>query len=323
MKKGFDYPTCKGENYMVVEKLNQNLGSSRKKRPSELECWQEKIYPMIGNKFKLEIMENIMKKNEAMQQVTMNFGNEISSYLNQYKEDVPEWLRNYKEGGQVTFADVMSGRVGYYPGSGFDGTLMKLGNMSHSVHSFLYVDYGISKREIVNHLAQPRSINGYHRIGRIEWKEKDITPNGPYPCNVMKNPLHFDDPKAFVDPKEVPYCFTDIMERNENRDESKGSQRFAITFLFADGIDTYYQIFCREYKKAPWIFLLQDHGFGGNYDCFGKRGILDEIIKKNDIRPRFVLCGDNTDIWDGYKKLNLPAINGGLHYNPRFLYEVK
>ena len=35
----------------------------------------------------------------------------------------------------------------------------------------------------------------------------------------------------------------------------------------------------KEYSKAPWLFLLQDHGFGCNYDCFGTGGILDEIIQ--------------------------------------------
>lgn len=261
-----------------------------------------------------------MEKTEVKKQFVMNLGNEVSSYLEQYREEIPEWLMDYEQGKEVRFSDVMSGRVGYYPGAGHDGTLMKVGNMSHSVHSFLYVDYGISKKDLIKHLALPRSIYGYHSIGRIEWVEKDITPNGPYPCNVCKKPLFNSNPKWFVDPDETPYCFTEIMERDDDRDDSWGAERFAITFLFADGIDAYYQIFCREYKKAPWIFLLQDHGFGGNYDCFGRGGILDAIIKKNGIRPEFVLCGDNTHIWTGYKRLNLPPVNGGMHHNPRMLY---
>ena len=40
---------------------------------------------------------------------------------------------------------------------------------------------------------------------------------------------------------------------------------------------TYYQLFVREYSKAPWLFCLQDHGWGGNYDRFGKDGILEAI----------------------------------------------
>lgn len=66
---------------------------------------------------------------------------DIYTYLKDYREEEPEWIARYLRGEQITFKDIMSTRVGYYPGSGFDGELMKVGNKSHSVHSFLYVDY--------------------------------------------------------------------------------------------------------------------------------------------------------------------------------------
>ena len=245
----------------------------------------------------------------------------VSSYLSKYEEDVPLWLQNYKRGGNVSFEDIMSSKVGYYPGSGYDGTLMRVGNKSCSVHSFIYVDYGLSKKDLINHLALPNSIRGYHSIGRVEWEESDILPNGQYAPNVFKKPLYFADPNCFVDKNEKPYCFTEILERDEDRDAAWGARRFCITFLFADGITSYYQIFCKEYCKAPWLLLLQDHGFGGNYDRFGKGGILDAIVMKNGIRPEYVLCADNTRIWDGYEMIaDLPEDRGGMHLTPRRLY---
>ena len=248
---------------------------------------------------------------------------DISSYLSQFEEDMPLWLWKYKEGMPVSFSDIMAGRVAYYPGSGYDGTLIKVGNRSRAVHSYLYVDYGIGKEDLIKHLAEPNSIYGYHSIGRIEWNENDILPNGQYPLNVHKNPrTPYNGP---LKPDEKPYCFTEILERNPDKDEDFGAKRFAVTFLFKDGIDTYFQLFCMEYKKAPWIFLLQDHGLGGNYDKFGKggskEGLLDAIIRKNGLRPQFVICADNTRIWDGYKEITeLPPINDGKH-NPRRLYK--
>lgn len=229
-----------------------------------------------------------------------NLRKEVYSYLLQYKEDVPQWLKDYGNGMPISFADVMSGRVGYYPGSRFDGTLIKLGNKSHAVHSFLYVDYDVSREEMENHLAEPNSLRGYHSIGRIEWKESDMLPNGQYVLNVYDYPrLPSTAPRLVL--REKPYCFTEILERNADCDDSWGSERFALTLLFADGIATYYNLFCREYNKAPWIMLLQDHGFGGNYDRFGKNGLLDAIIHKNNIRPTFVICDKCTRIWDGYE----------------------
>ena len=253
-----------------------------------------------------------------------NTKNSVYSYLSQYREEIPKWLNDYANGDKVSFADIMSNRIGYYPGSRIDGTLMKVGNKSHSVHSFLYVDYGISKMELINHLAQPSSILGYHSIGRIEWDEKDIMPNGQYPLNGSKTPLHNQDPCSFVLKNEKPYCFTEILERDEDKDDSWGAIRFSVTFLFADGIASYYQIFCKEYKKAPWIVLLHDHGFGGNYDRFGKEGILDAIIIHNKIRPPFVLCADNTKIWHGYElEEGLPPVSrAGMHDSRRLYRDV-
>lgn len=70
------------------------------------------------------------------------------SYLKQYNENIPYWIKNYKEGMDVAFDTVMGGRVGYYPGSGFDGNLVAVANKAHCVHSFLYVDYR-KKRMVV------------------------------------------------------------------------------------------------------------------------------------------------------------------------------
>ena len=241
---------------------------------------------------------------------------EISAYLSQFKEEMPEWLSNYRRGSKVTFSDIMSGRVGYYPGSEYDRNLIEVGIKSHTIHSFLHVDYGVSKKDLLDHLYQDNFIKGYHIIGRKNWKEKDFLPNGQYPLNID---LQGRTPKSFID--EKPYCITLIMGRNANLGDEWGVKRFAITYLFADGITYYYQLFCKEYKKAPWMFLLQDHGFGGNYDIFGKYGFLDEIITKNGIRPGFVLCADNTPIWEGYDLVTgLPPVHGGMHHFERRLY---
>ena len=91
---------------------------------------------------------------------------EISQFFKQYKEEIPYWLKNYYEGMDVAFDTVMGGRVGYYPGSGFDGNLVAVANKAHCVHSFLYVDYLVKKEELEN-MMDKGPFHGYHSIGRI------------------------------------------------------------------------------------------------------------------------------------------------------------
>ena len=249
---------------------------------------------------------------------------EMHQYLKNYREEIPAWLKNYTRGEKITFKDIMSSRVAYYPGSGHDGMLMRVGNMSHSVHSFLYVDYGLSKSGLEEHIAQENSIRGYHPIEKIEWKESDLMPNGQYqyPVDIM-NQLRHRDPNAFVNKNERPYCFSVIMERDDDRDDSWGAERFVVTFLFADGIATYYQLFVKEYSKAPWLFLLQDHGFGGNYDCYGAGGILDQIIHESRCYPTFVIFGDGggTGIWKGYEQVaDVSPLYRGMHRRDLFKF---
>ena len=55
--------------------------------------------------------------------------------------------------------------------------------------------------------------------------------------------------------------------------------------------------------KVLWIFLLQNHGFGCNYNRFGKDGYLDAISRESNIRSEFVFCATNTQIWDGYSRV--------------------
>ena len=118
-----------------------------------------------------------------------------------------------------------------------------------------------------------------------------------------------------------PFCIMEIYERNKEKGDSWGAERLALTYLFADGITAYYELFVSQYEKAPWLFLLQDHGLGGNYNKFGKGGILDEIIQRYERFPTFVIRDvRSTSIWDGYYPiLEVTAVFGGLHWKPRIL----
>lgn len=227
----------------------------------------------------------------------------MHEYLKEFREDVPQWLTDYQPGDKVSFDEFMRCRVGYYPGAEFDGNLVKIGNMSHSVHCFLHADYGVSREEMEKHLAKDGCLADYHSIGKVDWSDA----------------VHIDGHPGFR--KLKPYCFMEVFERNADKDDSWGAERLAVTFLLADGINAYEQLFVSQYKKSPWIFLLQDHGFGGNYDRFGRGGALDRIMQKVEEKPEFVICGVNTDVWGGYFRINrVLATCGGMHRTTRHLY---
>lgn len=242
---------------------------------------------------------------------------QIFDYMRKYREPVPEWLVNYHPGGQLTFDQILSGRFSYYPGFGHDGTMIYVGNKSHAVHSHILLDY-LNKLE--EDLKQVNSITGYTSIGHHDWRLTDILPHGKYAYNVSHKPMRA--PNAFIKDCQ-PHYFTEILQRDEGLDDSHGAERMAVTVMRVDGIDAYYQLFVREYGRTPWIFLLQDHGFGCNYDRFGCNGLLHAILKKNKCFPDFVISEDK-NIWDGYEQIvEAGYICGGMNHYRRGLWRLK
>lgn len=244
----------------------------------------------------------------------------IEDYLKMYGEEMPMWLRCYRPGNHVSFSDFMEGRVAYYPGSGLDACLVDVAASAGCVHSFLYVDYYTRRKDIESFL-EGRGFRGYRSIGRVEFLESDLMPYGQHRLDFDYKP-RYENATAFVNRAETPYCFMEILERCQHYGSETSSGRIAITFLFADGIMTYYQLFVREYRKSPWLFLLIDHGFGGNYDVFGGGGLLEKIIIEHCCSPKFVLCYKYNSIWPGYTTVEgLESVRGGMHDDERILYE--
>ena len=169
-------------------------------------------------------------------------------------------------------------------------------------------------------MSQIERLPGYRSIGHFDWTIDDILPHGFQVYKTSYRPWF--NPNTWTN-NQSPHYFTEILERLPSKDDNYGAKRIALTSLCADGIDFYFQLFVKEYKKTPWLFLLQDHGFGCNYDRFGKDGLLDRIMTDHNSWPEFVICDNKngTTIWDGYAKIeNITPVIGGMHHNVRSLF---
>ena len=245
--------------------------------------------------------------------------NTIEHFLSRYGETTPSWLEHYRPGEHVPFSYFMRERVAYYPGCGLDSCLVDVAAAAGCVHSFLYVDYYTRRKDIESFIEQ-NGFRGYRSIGRVEYSEADLAPHGQYPLDI-DHKTNYENAMSFVNKDEKPYCFMEILERPSWHSSNTSPKRIAVTFLFADGIMTYYQLFVKEYAKAPWIFLLIDHGFGGNYDSFGGGGLLEKIILKHHCLPNFVLCYKYNSMWPGYETVDAESVRGGMHNDERILYK--
>ena len=244
----------------------------------------------------------------------------LHDFLLSQHEACPAWLEGHKKGDPFRRDDFFSSRIVYYPGAGSDGHAVKAFGSAHAAHSFVHVDYMLTKAEILRNLTGGRPLRydspflGYGVLDLMDLEESDLSPHGWKP-HVSPNTAHSPG-RGFT-----PFGFLAVLERDHGHDEAHGPSRLAILFLGADGHATYDALFCQDGRHPLFAVLLQDHGFGGNYDRFGQGGLLEKIALKARVWPDWLLVGDNTKAWNGYEGVqDVDGDVGGMHSNLRRLF---
>ena len=82
-----------------------------------------------------------------------------------------------------------------------------------------------------------------------------------------------------------------VLEKEPSSVETLGPNRLALWFISGDGVATYDAVYANENAIPPFVFVHQDHGFGGNYTNFGNDGLLHAIAEQSNVYPRFILHG--------------------------------
>jgi hypothetical protein len=135
---------------------------------------------------------------------------------------------------------------------------------------------------------------GYRSVARIELGEQDL---------VSGNWIRHAEPgegRPLFEPAP-PFGLVEILEREQPFDDSHGATRLAILFLGSDGFAAYDALFCQDnHVPPPFCIVSQDHGFGGNFDSFGKGGLLERLAQRTNVFPKFLLVGDNATPWEHY-----------------------
>lgn len=232
-----------------------------------------------------------------------------------YAEATPTWLKFYSKGQATPLAEFLHSRIVYYPGSGCDWHPIEVFGGSCSAHCFIYVDYLLSEAEVVGTLLQGEyGLEGYQLLDSVPISETELRRAIPWK-------KHYLPPDELLRAAEAargirdggnapaPYARLVVLERKA--DWHEGAERIAVLFLGADGHATFEAVFANRNATNLFGFLLQEHGFGTNYDRWGKGGLCDKIMQRSKVFPRFVLtdaeeCPRHADggLYDGYQKIH-------------------
>lgn len=231
----------------------------------------------------------------------------------------PTWLQSFDASSRFNRDEFFQSRVVFYPGCGTDGHAVEVFGGAHAAYAFVMADYAAwQETSVQSELApdHPHRFRGY----RVAWEQQlqveDLL-SSEWTPHVRPSEVENSDKFAS---RSAAFGRFVVLEREPDFGVQHGAERLAIVFLGADGIATYDALFCQGVGdvQAPYAVLLQDHGFGGNYNRFGGGGLMETIAARTRTWPEWLLVGENTSAWGGYRRVRSIAPSaGGVHRQRR------
>ncbi len=279
---------------------------------------------MIDDVTAVALVANVPEPPNAVQPAPVHLMPSPIDVLTADAEAMPKWLADYTPGDPFPRKNFFASRIVYYPGSETDGHPLRIFGKAHAAHCFVYADYNFSAATVDEQLSNEENTQhpkGYKLLDLLELQENELTPHGWTPhCNVDMNRHNFGDSR----PPEGPFARFAVLQRKDSFDDDHGPERLAYIHVGGDGYATFDALFCQEAFNLPYAVLLQDHGFGMNWnrDGFGgEENLLRQLAQgSGKPQPEWLFVAEHTEPWPGYQRASGPD-RGGMHWVDRFLYK--
>ena len=242
----------------------------------------------------------------------------IVETLRQYREPLPDWLR--QPSPRFDRENFFRSRTVYYPGYGTDAHPVKVSAEAHAAHTFVYVDYGVSKEAVRDRVYRRRGpgFKGYEVEHDEKVEEPVLLPVGWTASNQEASA------KAAEGSRVEPFRWYVVLKRDKDHDDDHGPERLAMLFVGGDGFAMYDALYCQQDgTPPPFLVLLQDHTWDANYDRFRAGGLLERIAFDRGVYPEWLMVGEYNgqfEPWEGYLDVGVDPEPGGIHCTPRKLF---
>jgi len=205
--------------------------------------------------------------------------------------------REYVQANQALFHD---GLVVYYPGSAVDRDSFHTFETCRSP-VFIHADYMTTAGQVHDEV-----------LGRTGWRIAEVGDLNPGHFG-----MRFWDDFWANHPKSRDFANLGTAFGIRASLVSGDGDRATFVFLHTDGIGTY-RVLTRLGRVD--VVLLQEHGFGGNWDKFGANGALHQSAAGH--LPPWLYVAENTDPWPGYTRVTdyTCYADGQMHAHKRALF---
>lgn len=194
----------------------------------------------------------------------------------------------------------------YYPACELDGDPVKF--LAGNVYSFVYVDYGVGRKNLLENLEWPQGFYGYELVGKTDLTENDLAPSGWRPILPTS---HDGRPEQFRQYTKEGFASWVVFERNPNFGPSHGPDRFSLLYIGGDGAATFQALYHTN-RIAPHIIAViqPGTGFGLNWTdfCDPNKILARSVLGNPTGKPRYLLVGGwgshyDSPCWPEYSQL--------------------
>ena len=249
---------------------------------------------------------------------------EQTEYLyNNYREPTPDWLMAIDGDSEIPWKQFFESRTVFYPGAGMDPHTVEVFGGAHCAHCFINVDY-LDMKTGVEFKTRERTFSekDLERDETIRQAHKyyDLSkPLFPGYTLVFSRSLSegeffamFDNPYSYRRDPDLQrfrarsdfdnyghFVKFYVFERNADCTNPRAVERFALLYLGADAFPVFNAVYAQG-RVNLFAAIIEDYGFGCQYERFGNRELLHEMAKKANVFPEFIMSRDRYGVWKNY-----------------------
>lgn len=239
----------------------------------------------------------------------------------------PSWVREISERGECDsfpLQKILQDSL-YYPAAGLNGTPVKF--LGGNIHSFVYADYGVSKREFLANLSgtgRDCGFLGYSSVLQRDIRVGEIVPQGWVPPLLPDNSY---DRRFLLEQERIadPFGLWSIWKRAPGFPPEHGPEAFSFLYCGGEMSCVYQALYNRNFIKPKVLVIIQPgSGFGGNWEfAEGNGSFFKRVVQHNFAGiPEYLLCGGFGSIsfyeepcwseYQGERLIQLPERYAGL-----------
>ena len=252
---------------------------------------------------------------------------------NNYREPLPDWLMRINRDSEIPWKQFFESRTVFYPGARMDPHTVNAFGGAHCAHCFINVDY-LDMKTGIEAKTRERSFSkndldtdeALRQADRYFDLSKPLFPDYTliYSRSLSEGEFFamFDNPYSYRNDPDLQrfnsrsefdryghFVKFYVFERNAECANPHAVERFALLYLGADAFPVFNAVYAQN-RANLFAVLIEDYGYGCQYERFGNRQLLHEMAKKANVFPEFILSSLGC-VWKNYALIEGMDQSGG------------